>query len=682
MASRLVSDEVEIESRGRSVSRPGHHSGTSRHVPHHPRAPLPPAGPRPRAAARAAICAALVVVTLAAFRGVLSGGFLNYDDNLYVTENAHVRQGLDGGSLAWAFTTTECANWHPLTWLSHMLDVRLFGLDAGKHHLTSLLLHAANAVALFLLLVRMTGALWRSALAACLFAVHPLHVESVAWIAERKDVLSTLFWLLTLAAWLSYLESKTFVRYVLVLGLYALALMAKPMPVTLPFTLLLLDTWPLGRLTLPLRGSYGALAGLLREKAPLFAMAAASCIATFVAQRSGGAVKSLQDFTFAERLGNAVVAYVSYLGKAVWPTALAIFYPHRHVGLLTWAVAGSALLLVGATALALRVAARAPYLTVGWLWYAGTLVPVIGLLQVGGQAMAERYTYVPFIGVFIAVAWGLGDLARGSRLARHVVAGATVAALLPLCAVTRAQVGYWADGAALYEHALAVTSDNWLVHNNLGLVLFKRGKTNEAIAHYTEALRIWPDYAEAHYNLGIALGKAGRRSEAIEHYEQALRLRPDLVEVHYNLGNALLEVGRFAEAINHYDQALRLDPDDGEAHNNLGNALARQGRIPEAIEHYDQALRLDPDSASVHNNLGAALVRQGRLEEAIGHYRQAVRLSPDFAEAHNDLGVALARENRFPEAVEHFQEALRIKPDFDDARANLVKARERLRPRP
>ena len=608
----------------------------------------PVARRRPSAAARAAISAALVAVTLAAFEGVLSSGFINYDDNLYVTDNVHVREGLDGRSVAWALTATDCANWHPLTWLSHLLDVRLFGLDAGKHHRTSLLLHAANAALLFLLLSRMTGALWRPAFAACLFAIHPLHVESVAWIAERKDVLSTLFWLLTLAAWLSYLESRTVVRQVLVLGLYAFALMAKPMPVTLPFTLLLLDVWPLCRMTLPVRWSSGPLAGLLREKAPLFALSAASCVVTFVAQRGGGAVKTLLDFTFVERLANGVVAYASYLGKAVWPATLAILYPYRHLGLLTWEVAGSALLLAGVTAMALRLASRAPYLAVGWLWYLGTLVPVIGLVQVGGQAMADRYTYVPFVGLFVAIAWGLGELARGSRLSRGAAACAALAAVLPLGLVTRTQVGYWADAVALYEHALAVTSDNWLVHNNLGLVLFKRGRTMEAIAHYEEALRIWPDYAEAHFNLGIALGKEGRRLEAIEEYEQALRKRPDLADAHYNLGNELLDAGRPAEAIRHYGDALRLKPDDGEARNNLGNALARLGRLEEAVEQYREALRLSPGLAKAHVNLGLAFLRLGRIPEAIGRFQEALRIQPDFEEARADLRLAQERARQRP----------------------------------
>jgi len=486
-------------------------------------------------APRAAVAAAIVVLTLLAFRGVLSNAFVIYDDNVYVTENVHVQKGLDGESIAWAFTTTDGSNWHPVTWLSHMLDVQLFGLDAGRHHGTNLLLHASNAVLLFLLLVRMTGALWRPAFVACLFAVHPLHVESVAWIAERKDVLSTLFWLLTLAAWLSYLESKTAARYLLVVLLYGLGLMAKPMLVTLPFTLLLLDFWPLRRFALAL-GSR-ALAGLLREKAPLFAMAAASCVVTLVAQRSGGSLETLEGLRFAERLANAVLAYASYLSKTFWPASLAVFYPHPHAGLLAWSVVGSALLLAGVTALALRLARRAPFVAFGWFWYVGTLLPVIGLVQVGSQSMADRYTYVPLIGLFVAISWGLAELGRG-RSVRYAVASLAGASLVALFVTGRVQVGHWADSVALFEHTLAVTSPNCLAHNDLGIVLFGMGRTDEAIAHFREALRIQPDYAEAHNNLGAALAQTNRVPEALEHFRQAVRLKPGFEEARDNLRKA------------------------------------------------------------------------------------------------------------------------------------------------
>ena len=595
-----------------------------------------------RAPHLAVVCAVLAILTFAALQGVLRNSFVNYDDAAYVAANAHVLKGLSAESIGWAFTATECSNWHPVTWLSHMLDVSLFGLDPRMHHLTSLLFHALNAVLLFLLLVRMTGARWRCAFVAALFGLHPLHVESVAWIAERKDVLSTFFWLLTLAAWLGYLEGKEGRtrtgqgqrggwRYALVLVLFALGLMAKPMLVTVPFTLLLLDFWPLRRW--PAAGSAGPgcrraipLRGLLLEKIPLFAMSAVSCVVTYIAQRRGGALQTLQTIPFAERLANAVVAYAAYLEKTVWPTALAVFYPHEHPGLVTWQVAASALFLVAVTTLALWLARKAPFIAFGWLWYLGTLVPVIGLVQVGEQAMADRYTYVPLIGIFIAVVWGVvrvveravepavgGSVARGP--AARVKASGPIGyalgvvgalALVPLFVLTRVQTGYWANDLTLFQHALSVTTDNWMAHNNLGGVFSESGRTEEAISQFEEVLRIRPDHAEANYNLGLVMERAGRHAEAIEQYHRALKLRPDYAEAYYNLGNSLLHAGRPAEAIEPYERSLRLKPDDAQAQNNLGIALGRLGRTAEAIEHYNQALRINPNFEPARANLRKA----------------------------------------------------------------------------
>ena len=654
-----------------------------------PRRPLP----HPRASHLAAISAALVIITFAAFIGVLSSSFVDYDDGEYVLENPHVQHGLTGGSIAWAFTTTACANWHPLTWLSHLLDVQVFGLRPGGHHFTNLLLHAANVVLLFLLLARMTGALWRPAFVAALFAIHPLHVESVAWIAERKDVLSTLLWLLTLAAWLWHLESKEagthgaskpaagrapqagVSPYALVLILYGLGLMAKPMLVTLPFTLLLLDFWPLRRWSGRVRANSGhSLKDLLVEKAPLFAMSALSCIVTFAVQRSGGAVEKLEELTFAERLANTAMAYASYLGKTVWPASLAIFYPHPRVGLLTWAVAGSTALLATLTALALLCAKRAPYLVFGWFWFLGTLVPVIGLVQVGEQAMADRYTYMPLVGIFIAVAWGLNGLADGDVTARRAFTAIAALSLLPLFVATRIQVGYWAGSAPLFEHALAVTSGNFMAHETLGRLCYREGRTAEAIAHLEKALQISPDYAGAHLNLGNILAGQGRTKEAIEHYEQALKFAPRAAKAHNSLGVALVKEGRIPEAIEHYGEALSLSPEYAAAWNNLGIALIQLDRIPEAIEQYQQAIFLRPDYFDALNNLGLALARIGRLPEAIGRFRQALQVQPGSAEAHNNLGVALANSGRMSEAIDEFQQAVRIDPRYEEARTNLQRA--------
>ena len=592
----------------------------------------------------AAICVALVIGTFAVFGGLRSSGFVLMDDDDYVTENTHVQKGLSGDSVAWAFTTTHAANWHPLTWLSHMLDVQLFGLDAGKHHLTSLLLHAVNAVLLFLIFMRMTGALWRSAFVAALFALHPLHVESVAWIAERKDVLSTLFWLLTLIAWLAYVKSSKTVPYALTVLFYALGLMAKPMVVTLPFTLLLLDYWPLKRLILPLRGHTAELKKLLWEKAPLFAMAAASCVVTVIVQHSGGAVKTTVEFPLGQRVANAALAYVTYLGKTIWPSSLAVFYPHPRAGLLAVSALLAFLVLACATVLMLRLRKSAPYLPFGWLWYLGTLVPVIGLIQVGEQAMADRYTYIPLIGIFVAVAWGLAGIGGKSRTLRYAVAVAAVASLAGLSVPAHIQAGYWAGNEALFTHALAVTTDNWTAHNNLG----------------------------------NALARKGINKDAITHYEQALRIKPRDPKILSNLGIVLIRENRFSEAIECLQKAIEINPDFAEAQNNLGVALAYADQNAEAIEHYRQALRIQPDSAKTLDNLGLAFEATNRLPEAIEHFQKAVHLNPDFSGAHFHLGTALAREHRFVEAQEHLQQALRIEPGFEEARAGLQAVRKAL----
>ena len=616
----------------------------------------------------AAIAAALIAVTLAAFHGVLSSGFVDFDDDAYVIANVEVQHGLRAESIAWAFTTTAGANWHPVTWLSHMLDVQLFGLDAGKHHRTSLLLHAANVVLLFLLLVEMTGAVWRGALVAALFAIHPLHVESVAWVAERKDVLSTLFWFLTLAAWLRYIAKKTPARHAQVLALYACGLMSKPMLVTLPFTLLLLDYWPLSRWQ-------PAAPGLVREKAPLFAMAAISSVVTFFAQRGGRAVESLELLSPAERVANAACSYATYLGKTFWPSALAVFYPHAHRGLLAWPVVLSALLLAAVTLLALRLKTRAPYLAVGWFWYVGTLVPVIGLVQVGAQARADRYTYLPLVGVFVAIAWGLAELETRIPNSRVALVSAAVVALAALCFVTAAQVRHWADDVSLFGHAVAVTSDNAPMQANLGLALFDRGDVDQAIAHDREALRISPGYKRALGNLALALATRGDDAGAIQAYERVLEIDSGDAVIHFQLARALARAGRADEAVSHYGEALRLNPAYPEAHDNLANLLADRGRTSDALLHYEASLRLRPDNAVGRYNLANVLIAADRLDEASAQLAESLRLRPDFAEAHNALGVVLMRQGRTPEAASQFVEALRLRPDLQEVRRNLEAAR-------
>jgi tetratricopeptide (TPR) repeat protein len=548
----------------------------------------------PRSSHVLAVAAALVVLTFAAFWPVLSAGFVKFDDDYYVTENRHVLAGLSGTSIAWAATTTACGNWHPVTWLSHLADVSLFGLDAGRHHRTSLLIHAANTALLFYLLFRMTGALWRSAFASALFSLHPLHVESVAWIAERKDVLSTSFWFLTILAWLRFTEARTAGRYAMALAAFAIGLMTKPMLVTLPFTLILLDVWPLDRAKFP---------PLWMEKLPLFAMSAASCVITLIAQKSGGAVQTLGTISFGERVAHAIVSYVGYLAKTVWPESLAVFYPYPSYGPSAGIVAVSAVFLAAATFFAVRLIRQAPYLAVGWLWYLGTLLPVIGLVQVGSQSMADRYTYVPLVGIFIAVAWGLAALVPNARVARIGTASAAAVVLCACVIATRAQAAVWSDSVTLFEHALSVTKDSWLVHANLGGALLDRGRFEEAIAEEREALRIRPNYTVALSNLGQALEQTGRHDEAIEQFELSLRLRPDDANTHNNLAGVLVAQGRNVEAMRHAGESVRLAPEDGMFHRNYAGLLADAGRIQDAIEQLEAAVRLQPDDSEARAEL-------------------------------------------------------------------------------
>ncbi|MGD0215956.1 MAG: tetratricopeptide repeat protein [Desulfobaccales bacterium] len=558
-------------------------------------------------------CLFLVVATLATYSDLRTHQFINYDDSLYVTENPMVQGGLTLSGLIGAFNTTCAALWHPLTMLSLMVDSQLFGLHAEGFLLTNLLFHIANALLLFLWLRRTTGALGPSFLVAALFALHPLHVESVAWVAERKDVLSTFFWLLTMWAYVWYVESPGLRRYLLILACFILGLLAKPMLVTLPLVLLLLDYWPLHRWT-PNRpavvsSSKGRSRGssdsktqqgasikrLVGEKSPLLVISALFSIVAFYAQRQAEAISTLSSLPIPNRLANAIVAYVSYLGQMFWPAHLAVLYPlSRHNVPIGQALLASLALAV-LTFLALRQVRRHPYLLVGWLWYLGTLVPVIGLVQVGEQAMADRYTYVPFIGLFIMVAYGMAELTARWRVARFLLplgAGVVLSALM-ICSWV--QVSYWRDSISLFEHTLKVTRNNFIIHNDLGGTLAQQGKLDQAIAHYDEALRLRPDYVEAHYNLGVALDGQGQLDQAIAHYAEALRLKPDYAEAHNNLGVDLAQQGKIDEAITRFQKAIQINPDFQAAYANLGFALAKQGNIDKAIIIYQHDLKNNPN---------------------------------------------------------------------------------------
>ncbi len=587
---------------------------------------------------------------------VVGFGFIDLDDGLYVTENRHVQAGLSSASMRWAFSNGEALLWHPLTWLSHMLDCQLYGLAPGGHHFTSLLLHATNTLLVFVVLMRMTKAPWPSVIAAGLFGLHPLRVESVAWVAERKDVLSGLFFLLILWAYAEHTRSPTPRRFAFVAILFAAGLMAKPMLVTLPLLLLLLDYWPLCRFKTvrPQR--------LLAEKLPLLGMVA---VASWVALLVGrGALSSVEALPPASRLANAIVAYASYLAKTFWPSGLAVFYPMPTSGRPVAAVVGGALLLGGITTLAVVARRRRPYLPVGWFWFVVMLLPVSGLVQAGDQAMADRFTYLPSIGLFITVAWGCADLSRRWRVPVFVTAPGAIVVLGALAATARAQLAYWKDDSTLFAHALNVTSLNWVAHNSLGYALFQQGKVEEAIVHFQASLQIKPNFPDALNNLGDALLRQGKTDDAAAYFAAALRAKPEDALAAYNLGTALSLQGRIDEASDFFRAALRLRPDYAGAHYNLGAALALQGKSEEAMAHFEQTIECDPGYAKAHLAIGDLLIQQRRALEGLPHLTEALRLDPGLADAHFLLAKILSGQGKNGEAAGHYSQAVRLKPDL------------------
>ncbi len=620
------------------------------------------------------IRAGLTALTLAVYLQVAGFDFVRLDDPGYVSDNARVLSGLGGDNLRWAFTTTAQANWHPLTWLSLMLDAELGGGDPAWFHLTNLALHLINTLLLFQVFRGMTGASWRSGFVAMVFALHPQHVESVAWVAERKDVLSTLFWMLTMLAWARYARRPGPARYLPVPVLLTLGLMAKPMLVTLPLVLLLLDIWPLGRAA--------AAAGRHRvwDKLPLALPVLGSAIVTLWAQSAGGAVSTLERLPLASRLGNAVLAYAAYIGKLFWPSALALPYPYRPESITPGRVALAALLLVAVSAAVWLAARRRPWLAVGWAWFVVTLLPVIGIVQVGAQAMADRYSYVPTIGLSIMIAWGVPALfearVRRAAVRRTTLAVLSAAVTLALGAASYVQVSHWRDTVTLFTHTLAVSPDNAVAHSLLGSALQDQGRLDEALAHHREAVRIAPGYVEARVNLGAALAAAGRPEEAVREYRAALRSRPGDRTALTNLGAALLQQGRLEEAEPWLRRALATAPEDVATQRRLGTVLALRGDAPGAVEHLGRVLRAEPDDVETLVTLGTVLMRSGDLEGAATRFERALRLAPDHVAAHKNLGVVRARQRRYEDAVEHFSAVLRLDPTDETAARNLERARE------
>jgi protein O-mannosyl-transferase len=638
----------------------------------------------------ALIAAALAAFTLVAFSRVLNNGFVNWDDGAYITENGHVQSGLSPESVAWAWQTSSCGNWHPLTWISLEADAQLFGVLPWGFHLTNVLVHAANALLLFHILERMTGARWPSALAAALLALHPLHVESVAWATERKDVLSAFLGLLTILAYLRYVEVRTSGRYLSMLAMYALGLTAKPMLVTLPFLLLLLDYWPLcrfgsaalppgiaqsrGRVKKSLEDRRASLGRLTWEKAPLFFVAGASSIVTFYVQHAGGSVVDFEPLPFEKRLANALIAYVGYLRHAIWPLDLAGFYSHFKPELLSAAPLASATVLVAASCLAFALRRRFPYLLVGWCWYLGTLVPVIGLIQVGGQAMADRYTYLPLMGIYIAFAWGMSDLVMWLRVPR-ALAGFVAATVLAICAgLTFVQVGYWRDTPTLWRRALTVTENNEVANYNYGLYLAHQNQLSDAKRFFGEAVRIAPHWEAAQNNLGLVLNELREPEEAIPHLIAALQLNPQDADAHNNLGTSLFRVGKQEQAIAAFRAALKISPRHRRAHYNLGVALTERYEFSGAAAALMQAVEIDPAYPMVRLALANVFIHEGKFDQAEVSLLDAVRLKPDFADAYDRLGVVQCLRGDPAKATALFRQAIAFEPAMAGAYYDLAHA--------
>jgi len=622
----------------------------------------------------------LTILTFVAFSGVATNDFINYDDDHYITKNPHIKNGISLETIKWALTTTYFSYWHPLTWLSHTLDWSLFGSWAGGHHLMSLFFHIGAVLFLFLFLNKTTQAIWPSAIVAALFAVHPLRVESVAWAAERKDVLSMFFGMAALYAYAFYARDKKISRYLLCLFLFVLALMSKPMLVTLPFILLLVDYWPLQRWQKTInpqdvktqvavvqrlkskkkkKRENSAISAekpkspvtaqsakqltieLLKEKIPFFVLAFISCLITVWAQNKGGSIAPLEKLLFSDRLANALVSYVAYLGKIFWPVDLAVFYPYQLIS--AGQALGAAFFLIVLTAAVLFFIRKAPFLLVGWFWYLGSLVPVIGLVQVGNQAMADRYTYLPSIGIFMMLVWGSLYLMPRESIRKFILIPAATVIVVVLSYLTWQQCGYWKDSSSLFSHAIKIDPDNYLAHINLGETLHKKGLFNDALSHYRLALNNKPDSYTAYYNIGLVLDATGNTADAYKYYQKAIKLNPKYADAIYNTALILKNDGKIEEAADHFLRIIEINPYYTDAYNNLGIIYEMYFKnIDQGMYYYREALRVDNTNPAVHYNLGIALAQKGFTDDAIFHFRRAIELKPDFEAARHALDIALS----------------------------------------
>ncbi|QTA92396.1 Tetratricopeptide repeat-containing protein [Desulfonema magnum] len=600
------------------------------------------------------ICLMLTLAVISVYWQVGSHEFISFDDSVYVTENRYVKAGLTRESMIWAFSFADKkgAYWQPLTWLSHMLDCELYGLNAGMHHRTNLLFHIANTILLFLVFGRITGELRKSAFVAALFALHPLNVDSVAWVAERKNLLSTFFWMLTIFAYVRYTESPSFIRYISVSLMFLSGLLAKPMIVTLPFVLLLLDHWPMGRfeslksaaLTSGIRSPTSV---LLLEKLPLFMLSVISV------SLSSSSLQHYENITVRGaptdlRFANALVSYVGYIWKIICPRNLSVYYPYPEA-IPLWQYTGGGLLLICVSILTLRTLKRMPCLATGWLWYLGTLVPVSGLIQTGlWPALADRWAYVPLIGIFVMMAWGIPEICK-DREWRHAKTGLVIIAVMVLSILTVMtwfQVRYWKNNITLFEHALKVNPHNYVAHGHMGVALAAQEKTDEAIRHYTRILRSDPNDFKTLNNMGLALSDQGKPDEAIRYLSQALRLKPDYAKTLNNMGIVLAKQGKTEEAVHYFSEALKSDPDYAEPSYNMGNIFNNQGNINQAVEYYTRALRSSPYDAEIYNNLGIAMLRKKKINEAAACFQKALQNDPDNTEALGNLKMIMnSRKN-------------------------------------
>lgn len=596
-----------------------------------------------------AVISGLIISALVVFWQVQEFGFVTYDDDKYVSENEHVLSGLTAKNVVWAFTGIHSSNWHPLTSLSHMLDCKLFGPNPGRHHLVNLSLHTVSTLLIFLILLQMTGAFWQSAFVAAVFGLHPLHVESVAWISERKDVLSALFWFLTMAAYFRYVKTPRAGRYLLTLIIFAMGLMAKPMLVTLPFVLLLLDYWPLER---PGRKNVQQ---MLWEKIPFFIFSVVSCTITLVVQSKSGALKGIEQFSLPSRISNAAISYITYIVKIVWPADLSVFYPHPRGEPAHWQIYGSIVLLVCITAGVLRLSTGRKFLLVGWFWYLGTLVPVIGLVQVGGQAMADRYTYIPSIGFFIAVAWAANDLLMKWKYKKPVLCFLSSAVVLVFAMLTYFQAGHWRDSMSLFDHAVKVTSGNYTAYDGRGLVYKNKGLYDLAMSDFNKAIEINPGYAVSYNNRGNIYIAKGEYGLAISDFNKAIEIHPGKALVYNNRGLAYDAISQYDLALSNFNKALEINPGLAAVYYNRADVYKKKGDLDLALSDYTKSLEIKPASAAVHNDRGNIYRIKGRLDLAISDFDKAIEINPKLVESYFNKAVALETAGRKKEAIEAYK---------------------------